>query len=173
MSFFSMRPTFEMQLPYPKEELVRLVQEELRKSPWNSTSLVFEDYAELHIPPAELRYWSPHLSLSFDGDETHTRVFGRFAPRQEVWTLIWIVYLALTFTAFFALIFAYAYWTLGQSAWVGIIAPLAIAGIAALYLISYIGQQLSSDHMLTLRTNWDNVLEKANCRGSWKESDTN
>ncbi len=161
MPLFSMRPTFEMRLPHPKEELVRLVQAELRKPPWNSTSLVFDDYAELHVQRSELRYWSPHLSLSFDGDETHTRVLGRFAPRQEVWTLIWIVYLALAFTAFFAFIFAYAHWTLGQSTWVGIIPLVAIAGIVALYLVSYIGQQLSSDHMLTLRTNWTNILEQA------------
>lgn len=92
-----MRPTFETQVPHPKGALVRRIQEELRKPPWNSTSLVFDDYAELHMPPSELRYWSPHLSLSFDGDETHTRILGRFAPRQEVWTLIWIVWIAIVF----------------------------------------------------------------------------
>lgn len=161
MTFFSMRPTFEVQVPHPKVELVRLVQAELRQPPWNSTSLVFDDYAELHIPPSERRYWSPHLSLSFDGDESYTRVHGRFAPRQEVWTLVWIIYLALAFTAFFALIFAYAQWTLGQSTWVGMVAGAAIAGIGILYVISYIGQQLSSDHMLTLRTNWSSILEAA------------
>jgi hypothetical protein len=156
-----MRPTFELELPYPKSEFVRLVQAELKKPQWHSTSLVFDDYAELHIPPSERRYWSPHLSLSFDGDDHQTQVLGRFAPRQEVWTLVWIIYLVLAFTAFFALIFAYAQWTLGQSMWVILIAPLALAGIGTLYVISYVGQQLSSDHMESLRSDWSKIIEQA------------
>jgi hypothetical protein len=161
MSLLSLRPTFEMQLPHPKAELVRRVQSELRKQPWNSTSLVFDDYVEIHIPRSELRYWSPHLSLSFDGDEKHTHVLGRFAPRQEVWTLVWILYLLLAFTAFFGLIFAYAEWILGQSSWIGVASLVAIAGIIILYLVSFIGQRLSSDQMHQLRTHWSDVLGNA------------
>jgi len=109
-----MRPTFELQLPFPKVNVVQRVGIELKAPPWNSTSLVFDDYVELHIAPSELRYWSPHLTITFDGDEEKTFIRGRFAPRQEVWTLVWIVYLALAFTGFFAAVFAYSLWILDR-----------------------------------------------------------
>lgn len=162
MSILSLRPTFEMQLPHPKNEVVRRIHRELKKSPLSASSLVFDDYVEIHIPPSELRYWSPHLSLSFDGDENQTHILGRFAPRQEVWTLVWILYLLLAFTAFFGLMFTYAYWVLGESPWVvGATSFFAIAGIGVLYAVSFVGQRLSSDQMHRLRACWSEVLDQA------------
>lgn len=156
-----MRPTFEMELPYSKEEVIRRIGVELKKPNRNNTCLLFDQYAELHIPESDIRYWSPHLSLSFDGDGIHTRVHGRFAPRQEVWTLVWVIYLVLAFSAFFSSVFECAFWMMGQSSWFGLAAILALVGIGLLYLVSQIGQLLSADQMIALKSDWQRLIEGA------------
>lgn len=157
----SLRPTFILDVASPKQEFFRQLVDVLQTSQGSTTSLVFEDFVELHIPENELRYWSPHLSLHFEGDENHTRVFGRFAPTQNVWTFVWIVYLALAFAIFFALIYAYAQWSLGEHPWAIYIVPVAIIGIGLLYLASYVGQSWSVDQIHRLRDEWDRLVESA------------
>lgn len=161
MHLTPMRPTFEMEIPFSKEEVMCRVGAELQRPDRTIKSLLFKQYAELHIPDGEVRYWSPHLSLSFDEEGTHTRVRGRFAPRNEVWTLLWVVYLLLAFSAFFAAIFECASRMIGSSTWFGIAAILALVGIAVIYILSQVGQRLSTDQMLALKADWVHVLERA------------
>lgn len=163
MLFTSLRPTFELHLPYPCDAVNRHVQEVLKGSEWSNHCQSFDRYSELHVPKAEIRYWSPHLSLHLDDDDAGgTRVLGRFAPRQEVWTLVWFLYLALAFIAFFSSIFVFSIWWLGKSSWMGVVPLLAIAGIATLHLVSRIGQQWSSDQMLQLRIECDLLFQQIN-----------
>ncbi len=161
MSIVSMRPTFVLHLPRPCAEVDRHMNEVLKSSEWSSTSLGFGRYAELHVPKSEVRYWTPHLSLQLESDDMGTKVFGRFAPRQEVWTLVWIVYLLLTFIAFFASIYAYSVWMLGETSWSGLVPPLAILGIIGLHIASRIGQRLSNDQMLALRNDCERLFQQA------------
>lgn len=156
-----MRPTFEAHLPYPKTDFVHRVVEELSKPRWASNSLVFDDYIELHIDRSELRFWSPHLSLYIEGDGSHTLVTGRFGPRQEVWTLVCVLYMLLAFTAFFALIYAYVQWTLGQSAWTLLPGVASLLGVGAIHLASYVGQNWSSDQIHRLRGDWQQLVDEA------------
>lgn len=158
MSIASMRPTFEEQLSMSCDEVTRRVSEKLQTPTWRDTSLGFGSYIEIHIPKSELRYWSPHLSLHFEDHGGNTRVFGRFAPRQEVWTLVWGVYLALAFAAFFALIYVYCEWLLGQQTWFIILPPICLVGIIALHIASRIGQYWSMDQMHSLRERCHELL---------------
>ena len=86
---------------------------------------------------------------------------GRFAPRLDVWTTVWILYLAMAFAAFFSFIMAFSQWAIGESSWwywPGIAAILTIVGI---YLVAQVGQQWSSDQMLWLRSRLNDVLGEA------------
>ena len=165
MHLTPMRPTFELELPYSRDEVMRRVSAELKKPDREHKSLLFTQYAELHIPDEAVRYWSPHLSLSFEEEGEHTRVRGRFAPRNEVWTLIWVIYLLLAFLAFFAFVFESASWMLGKSTWFGVAAIIAIVGIGVVYMLSQIGQMLSADQMVALKSDWQQVVDHAFPRG--------
>ncbi len=160
MAILSLRPTFTTVIRLPQELVVKKLSDELSRPERSATSLVFDRYFELHVPESEIRYWSPHLSLTLDGDTHHTVVVGRFAPRQNVWTLVWILYLAFAFTSFFSLIYAYSHWILRSTTWVSLLIPLSAIGMVTLYAISQIGQAWSSDQMSALRANWEEIVEK-------------
>lgn len=160
MRFTSMRPTFEMQLPYSKAEVIRRIGVKLKNSNRENKWMLFDQYAELHLPECQIRYWSPHLTLGFEEDGLITRIHGRFAPRQQVWTLVWVLYLLLAFSAFFLAMFELAFWMMGQSSWFGIAGIVAILGVGAIYLTSQIGQQWSEDQMIALKSDWQQLIEQ-------------
>jgi hypothetical protein len=88
----------------------------------------------------------------------HTLLLGRFAPRQNVWMLVWIVYLAMACVVFFAVLGAVVQQWLNQWPWAWVIAVLAVLIIVALHVVSQIGQRWSTDQMLELRSRLDHLL---------------
>lgn len=142
-----LRPAFEIELPVGRDEAISRFKESLEHSSWHFSSCCFDRYAELHVPPSELRYWSPHLSLHFDGDDHSTKVFCRLGPRIEIWTFVCVIYLALAFAGFFSLMYCISMWWLGTFTWWCLVPPLTLLGIATLYMVSRIGQGWSRDQM--------------------------
>lgn len=172
MSIGSLRPTFELQLPISCDSADKYIRDLLSQPEWCDNSFAFDRYAELHVPAQELRIWSPHLSLHLTPLEEGTHVFARFAPRQNVWTFVWVVYLALTFTAFFAAIFGYSLWLIQQPFWwTMLIAMVSLAGIGILHLVSRVGQGLSSDQMHWLHGRSDRLFQVVLDRARASESE--
>ena len=161
MSISDLTPAFDMYLPLPVSTVDQKIREILSREPWSQNCLAFERFAELHVPKTELRYWTPHLSLTLDDDGANgTRIHARFEPRQEVWTFVWVVYLALGFTAFFSMIYVYAVSLLRQSTWMSVLPILALAGIATLHFASRTGQRWSADQMQKLRSDCELLMDK-------------
>jgi hypothetical protein len=116
-------------------------------------------WAEIHVPHAERRLWSPHLSLRLDEDEdSGCSIFGRFAPHPEVWTCFMFLYVGFAFAAVFGAVFGYVQWASGEAAW-GV--WLALAGLVVIGLIhgaGALGQRLGQGQMLVLRQELDQLL---------------
>jgi len=72
--------------------------------------------------------------------------------------LVWIVYLAMTFVVFFALIYGGVQFWLGQAPWALAAGLVAVGLIVVLHAISKAGQSWSSDQMLELRQRLDQLL---------------
>jgi hypothetical protein len=106
------------------------------------------------------RLWSPHLSIYFLDGEVSDACFlmGRFAPRPNVWTLVWIFYLAFFCSIFFAGIFGGSQWLLGEFPWGWAIVAATLVLYAGLFVASQIGQSLCSDQIELLRSRLDSVL---------------
>ncbi len=164
MQWFRLRPTFEIVLDETRDEAIEKLRQEYSRSGRNESFLMFGEYGEMHLPIAEHRLWSPHLSFYVMDHEQQSRVHGRFAPRLEVWTLLWIIYLLMTFSAFFGLVLAYSQWTIGETMWGLGVAILGATIIASIYIVAHVGQQWSSDQMQTLRNQLDRTLELAGVR---------
>jgi hypothetical protein len=161
MHFLSMRPTFDTVVPCTKEELIREVSQQLESHEWNWESHDFGGYIELHVPQKQVRYWSPHLSISLEESDGATAIHGRFAPRQNVWTLVWVSYLAFAFAGLYAILYTVSAWHAGIETFVWLFAPLSVLGVICLYAVSYLGQSWSRDQMDSLKTQWNELLRRA------------
>jgi len=161
MQWFRLRPTFEIPLTLGRTEAMKRIQAHYDQLGPTSSMFLHGEYGEFHLPSAEHRLWSPHLSFYVHEEGDHGLIHGRFAPRLEVWTFVWVIYLAMAFSTFFALALAYSQWSLGGTAWGIWIAAIAIAVILTLYGTANVGQQLSGDQMDTLRQRLDVFLRDA------------
>lgn len=158
MSWFRLRPTFDIQVNQTKAEVIENLTRLQSQTTDKKLFMMFGEYGELHLPTAEHRLWSPHLSFYIHEADQQTTVHGRFAPRIDVWTVVWIAYLVFIFTAFFGLILGFSQWTLGETTWGIWVAMLALALWFSLFAIANVGQQWSSDQMHLLRNRLETLL---------------
>ena len=160
MTTGTMRPTFEVEVPQAADELQSRIGSELKKPEWRGISKCYGNYCELHVPEAETRYWSPHLTMYLEGDQSKTHILCRYSPRIEVWTFVCVIYMALSFTAFFSMIYTFSLWLNGEFSWMGLVPPIAVGGIGLLYLVSRIGQQWSAHQMVWLHAEFDKLMSR-------------
>lgn len=172
MQWFNLRPTFEIVLPISRSLAVQRLNAASLVDGAAPYFLMFGEYGELHLPESELRLWSPHLSFYLAERGGACFVHGRFAPRLNVWSCLWIVYLAMAFTAFFALTLAFSQWMLNTSPWGLWLALTAITVILLLYVVAHIGQQLSADQMHALRGELNLLLEKCQAGEAFSQQQT-
>lgn len=161
MQWFQLRPTFEIPLAESRESTMNKLSSECAKVGDHKSFFMHGEYGELHLPVECHRLWSPHLSFYVSSRNDHGLIHGRFAPRIDVWTFVWINYLAMSFTAFFGFALAYSQWMLGEPMWGAWVAALAMVAIGVLYMVAHIGQQWSADQMQDLRNRLEGLLQSA------------
>lgn len=161
MQWFTLRPTFEIQLSDSRDEAVEKIDRAYKQAENKKLLLVFGEYGELHLPPSEHRVWSPHLSFSVNRNGDHAYIHGRFAPRLEIWTFVWICYMTFAFTAFFGFILGFSQYMIGAHAWGNWIGIIALLLWATLIVVAHIGQQLSTDQMHALQNQLNDFLGAA------------
>ena len=165
MQWFRLRPTFKIPLIESKQDAVQKINSAYQELPDRKLFQIFGDYGEMHLPPQEHRIWSPHLSFSIDQQTDqlgeHAYIYGRFAPRFEVWTFVWICYLAFGFTAFFGFILGFSQFMIGANSWGNLIGVIALILWASLIVIAHVGQQLSVDQMHALQIRLNEFLSRA------------
>ena len=161
MSKVRLRPTFRMAIEMGRDEAIerirtRLAEDERFSGRWRGKGR----WADVHVPHAERRFWSPHLSLRLDSEEEgRCTLFGRFAPHPEVWTFFMFLYVASWFGAVFGLVLGYVQWASNEAAW-GMWAGLGSGiAIALIHVAGALGQRLGREQMLSLRDELDGVLE--------------
>jgi hypothetical protein len=144
------RPRFELEIACDPDSLMEGLRDRLPNCP-NCTGVSVGRHAELFVPEANRRLWSPWLSITADEKDDGAVLRGRFAPHPDVWTF----YLFLAFGLGFALLvgttWGYAQWATETAPWALMIIPRVMVLGVALYLASQIGQRLGSEQMTQLR----------------------
>ena len=161
MQWFTLRPTFEIQLVDSRQDALEKIDRAYKQLEDKQFLLVFGEYGELHLPPSEHRVWSPQLSFSVYQKGDHSCIHARFAPRLEIWMFVWICYMTLAFSAFFGFILGFSQFMIGIGAWGNWIGMAALLLWGTLVAVAHIGQQLSADQMHALQLQLDEFLTNA------------
>lgn len=164
--WLELRPVFEIHLRESREVAMQRLAEAFKDFNQPRIFLVHGEYGELHLPVSEHRMWSPHLSFYVTQEENESILRGRFAPRMEIWAFVWVLYLAMAFSAFFALTMEFSMRSIGESAWWHWLALAAILMIVLIYVVANVGQQWSSDQMHKLRGQLEEILSKCQLQSS-------
>lgn len=160
MSWFRLRPTFDIPLELSRQVVIERLSELQANYPNRQLFLMFGEYGELHLPSNQHRLWSPHLSFYLIESNDKAIIHGRFAPRVDVWTVVWIAYLVFLFTAFFGLVLGISQLSLNETAWGLWVAVAAMLLWFSLFAIAHVGQQWSSDQMHHLRDQLEAILQQ-------------
>lgn len=156
-----LRPTFRIELEESRNEALGKLVSEYETMAEDPLMFFHGEYGEFHLPQHCHRLWSPHLSFSVNEENGRGVIFGRFAPRQQIWTAVWVAYLASGVCCFYGLLIGYSEWMLGKPSSGFWIALLSVVVILSIYLSADIGQQWSSDQMKELREKFDGFLVRA------------
>lgn len=161
MSTVRLRPTFRLSIALERDEAVerirgRLAEDERFAGRWRGKGR----WADIHVPHAERRLWSPHLSLRLDDDGAdRCTLVGRFAPHPEVWTFFMFLYVAAWFGAVFGGVLGYVQWVSNEGAWGFWIGLGSVVAVMLIHVAGSVGQRLGHDQMVALKTELDGVLE--------------
>jgi hypothetical protein len=141
------RPVLELHLADEPELIMNRLRRRLAgRALCTGTSV--GNHAELFVPDAERRLWSPWLSITTEPLSTGgSLVRGRFAPHPHVWTLYMFLAFALGFATLVGLTWGYAQWAMDEPPWAWLSLPLAFTAAAVLYLLSLVGQRLGAEQM--------------------------
>ena len=147
---YRIRPRFHVETRYTSEQLKQKIDRQLNSENAPITGWVDTHYAKLSIPHVNQHYWSPYLSLSFEETQEGTMIRGHYGPRQTVWTMFVFFYAVIGFAVMIVLILGTSYISLGKSGAILWLVPVLMLVFLSLYLVSYFGQKLGHDQMVTL-----------------------
>lgn len=141
------RPRFELELADDPDRVMEILRSRLHHCP-RCTGVSVGRHAELFVPEAEQRVWSPWLSVTAEpGAAGGSRLRGRFAPHPHVWTLYMFLAFALGFALLVGVTWGYAQWAMDTTPWALLSVPIGLVLGLALYLVSLAGQRLGHEQI--------------------------
>jgi hypothetical protein len=158
------RPTFEQVLPCAPAKVIRYLKREVIQQDAPCTGNFYDRHAILNVPEEEQHFWSPQLSLDFEGHRDGTLVRGLFAPRPSVWTMYVAAYAMLGFSGIIGLLFGTSQMSLGMNASALWVVPFVGVLAAMVYGTAWIGQRLSRSQMLQMRDFINKALSDCSLR---------
>lgn len=161
MNPLKMQPTFTLDVPGNSYSAIAELRRAIRSPELKDHAQSAAQCVDFKIARADRRFWSPHLSAQLSDTEDGAKLYGRFSPRPEVWTMFMAIYFGTALVIGVAAIYGYVQWTLGASPWALVAIPVGIIVIASLHGASLVGQSLSHDQMDLLRARLDRAMALA------------
>ena len=144
------RPRFELESSSTPDEVMAELRNRLPDCP-NCSGMSVGRHAELFVPLAERRVWSPWLSVTAYENGNGSVIKGRFAPHPSIWTLYLFCSFALGFALLVGTTWGYAQWATERTPWALATVPVVVVSGILLYLASQLGQRLGTEQMDHLR----------------------
>jgi hypothetical protein len=164
-----MRPTFVVDLACPGDQVMDALRHQLVLDAEDVEGEFSTRHGVLRIPQARSRFWTPCLDLTVedceaetsDGAPGHSKLWGTFTPRPEIWTGFVFAIGTLVILSIFSIVYGIAQIVLGHAPLALLVPVIAFVGAAFLYASALVGQGLSISEMYRLRAFVDDCLRAA------------
>lgn len=145
-----MRPPYERIIHCPPDVVLERIKAYIDDNPKQAVGSVSGRVIKLSVALDDAHYWSPSLGVTAQEIEDGVRLFGRFGPRDEVWTLFVAMYAATIFSGISGLMLMLSQMAAHESAWAGWVVAACTLGVCLIYLAALFGQRLALDQMAHL-----------------------
>lgn len=169
MQPLTLQPTFEIDVELPLDEFMPRMRQALSRDELRGQAITVGNCIDFTVDADQQRFWSPHLTVQVSPGNSeqiqnptsanHSKLYCRFSPRPEIWTMFMAIYAIILGSIFIAAVYGYVQWILGNSPWAALAVPVGFAMIAALHVGSKMGQSFSSDQMHTLKQRLNSAIE--------------
>ena len=151
MSSYQVRPRFKLETAHTVEELTNRISAALEKDSAPCQGHINTiGFGSIMLPVGQQQYWSPRLTISMEETENGTILRGLYGPRPAVWTLFVFFYALIALAIMVIGTIGMSNISLDKSGAILWWIPALLVVFLSLYLVSYFGQKLSRDQMVTL-----------------------
>ncbi len=146
-----LRPHFDLLVSAPREDVRSRLSQRFEEGSEVWAGHMAGDHAQLVIRRRQRRFWSPWLTFALEPRPQGTLLRGRFAPHPGAWTFYIALY-GMTGTLMLGLgFFGLSQWIAGEPPTMAWSVPIGAVVLVALYGSAFVGQQLSSPEMESMR----------------------
>ncbi|MCB9763637.1 MAG: hypothetical protein H6739_27965 [Alphaproteobacteria bacterium] len=158
MSVKRMRPTFQMVVPLPPVEVLQRVREALDEPECLCAGTMGGHGFELMVDEMHRHFWSPWLTVEVRPHDQGAKLWARFSPQPQVWTLFIALYATTAVIGIGGAVYGMAQATLDQTPTAMWAVPAAGLLALIIYVSSFVGQGLGGAQMYVLRRFLDQCL---------------
>ena len=144
------RLRFHIESDYTIEELIAIIRTNLDKEDAPCTGRAKDRYATLLVSKEERHYWSPQLSLTLEEEDGNCLIRGVYGPAPSVWTMFVFFYSLIGFLVIIIGVLGLSNISLGKSSAILWFVPVLLVIFFSLYMVSYFGQNMGKEQMITL-----------------------
>ncbi|MDF1697984.1 MAG: hypothetical protein P1U56_19205 [Saprospiraceae bacterium] len=157
---FQIRPRFEIYSKYEVEELKTIMKTALASEDAPCTGKVRFGYVSMYPNDEDKHYWSPHLSVTIEKDESGNGSIlrGLYGPFPAVWTMFVFVYAIIALAIVIALVIGFANMSIDESSAILWAVPFLVLLFASMYYVSYFGQKKGHDQIEDIHHFFENCI---------------
>ncbi|MDX2305525.1 MAG: hypothetical protein NW226_22120 [Microscillaceae bacterium] len=163
MTSFQIRPYFRQMLSLPLEEVKNRIEDQLNKANCPCKGLVIpgeHTHIILKIPPQERHFWSPHLHLTLEEQETDTLIRGLYGPDPAIWTIFAFAYIFLSTAILFLGMIGFSQWSLNLDSSILWWVPVCGVLLIGLYLLAQLGQKFGAEQTFILHHFYEGAVQE-------------
>jgi hypothetical protein len=146
------KPRFKLVSQLPNDEVFSRIKKALPNQQ-HVEGEVKGNHVFLRINQQHLHYWSPYMEVvveKYKDEESKSYIRCLIGPKQSVWVMLMLMYIAIGITSFFGGLYGFAKMNLGiESSFLWFI-PVGAILFALVYFTSKFGQRKGRDQMLYL-----------------------
>ena len=145
-----LRPRFRYYVPSSQDEICDQFKGIFKNEKIKFTGTALSYHIVIDFLETDRHFWSPQLDLNLEKYEEGTLIRGLIGPRPNVWTVFMFFYAVAGVAGLAGIIIGTGQWSMGESPWAFVLAPISAAIFLSVYLIGQAGKKIAYDESVRL-----------------------